>query len=254
MSKNHLLMPMDEAAQIIHVDGGKPTTTSKVIAEAFGKRHDRVLRAIDNLQCSVDFRHRNFGETSNIVSMPNGGTRTDRSYTITRDGFSFLAMGFTGKKAAEWKERFIAAFNQMEQELIRQAIQKQNSIWIQARQSGKVARLELTDAVQEFVEYAHKQGSTNAHRYYSSITMMEYRALFMIGRAVEDGFRDKLSALQSSHLTTAESIAQRALREGMTNELHYKDIYTLAKERVEQFAAMIGKSHPGDGRPALEAA
>jgi hypothetical protein len=87
-----------------------------------------------------------------------------------------------------------------------------------------------------------------------SITKMEYRALFIIGEAVGKGFRDKLTALQNSYLTTAESIAQKALRDGMAKALFYKDIYQLAKERVEAFAAMLGKSHPGDGKLALEAA
>lgn len=49
--------------------------------------------------------------------MPNGGTRTYRIFRITRDGFVFLAMGFTGKEAAQWKEAYITAFNKMEAQL-----------------------------------------------------------------------------------------------------------------------------------------
>lgn len=250
MSRNQLSIQLDDAAKIIHVDGGRPWTDSRMVAEKFHKRHDNVIRAHKNLKCSKEFNALNFEAVDYIDD--KGEYR--QMIRMTRDGFTLLAMGFTGEDAMIWKERYISAFNQMEQELTRQAISKHDAVWKQARLCGKVARLELTDAVQEFVEYAHAQGSTNARMYYTSITMMEYRALFLIGKAIGEGFRDKLTALQSSYLTTAESIAQRALREGMTNALHYKAIYTLAKERIEQFAAMIGKSHPGDGQRALEAA
>jgi len=73
-----------------------------------------VLRDIENLECSEDFRERNFALSSYSVDLQ---VRKYPYYKITRDGFSFLVMGFTGKKAAEWKEKFIAAFNMMEAKL-----------------------------------------------------------------------------------------------------------------------------------------
>lgn len=248
--KKQLMIPLDEASKIIHIDGGQPWTDSRIVADKFGKKHKNVLQTISNMKCSPDFSRLNFQPVEYIDERG----KAQPMIRMTRDGFTMLAMGFTGESAMAWKERYISAFNQMEQELTKQAIRKHDAVWQQARLSGKVARLDLTDAVHDFVEYAHAQGSTNARRYYGSITLMEYRALFLIGKVVGEGFRDKLTALQSSYLTTAESIAQRAIREGMANDLHYKAIYTLAKERVEQFAAMIGKSHPGDGQLALAAA
>jgi Rha family phage regulatory protein len=250
MRKKQLMIPLDEANMIIQINNGQPWTDSRLVAEKFKKNHKDVLRAIRNMECSFEFNERNFEPVEYVDE--KGESRP--MIRMTRDGFSLLAMGFTGKEAMIWKEKYISAFNQMEHELTRQEMQKHDAVWQQTRLSGKIARLELTDAVQEFVEYAHAQGSTNARMYYTSITMMEYRALFLIGKAVGDGFRDKLTALQNSFLTTAESIAQRALREGMTKKLHYKQIYILAKERVEQFALMIGKSHPGDGKMARSCA
>lgn len=104
----------------IQVVNGHATTTSLRIAEHFGKRHADVLRAIDRLECSTEFRERNFAFTSQPVHMPNGGIRNDTVHTITKDGFVFLAMGFTGKEAARWKEVYINAFNVMESEIARQ--------------------------------------------------------------------------------------------------------------------------------------
>ncbi|EEW2009201.1 Rha family transcriptional regulator [Escherichia coli] len=102
----------------ITVINGLAVTSSLAIADYFAKRHDDVLKKIRTLECSPEFRARNFAETSISVNQPNGGTRKLPCYQITRDGFAFLAMGFTGKRAARFKEAYITAFNQMEQALI----------------------------------------------------------------------------------------------------------------------------------------
>lgn len=250
MSKKQLQIPLNEASKIVHVDSGEPSTTSLIIAFEFGRPHKNVLREIDSLVEDGTIDRLNF----ELISYTDEMNREQRAYRLNERA-ALTAMPFIGgKKSREGQKKLVDAFIAMRSELTRIKVQQHDAVWQQARLSGKVARLELTDAVQEFVEYAHQQGSTNARMYYKSITMMEYRALFLISKAVGEGFRDKLTALQCSYLATAESIAQRALRECMTNGLHYKAIYTLAKERVEQFASMIGKSHPGDGKLALEAA
>jgi len=94
-------------------DRGEPVTTSLVVAEKFGKRHDNVLRAIDNLECSEQFILLNFEE----ISYVDVAGRKQRMVEMTKDGFAMLVMGFTGSAAAAWKEKFIAAFNEMERTL-----------------------------------------------------------------------------------------------------------------------------------------
>lgn len=90
----------------------KPTTTSKILADRFNKVHRDVVRAINNLDIPEDFRVRNFAQSKFKADNING-LEYD-CYEMTRDGFTLLAMGFTGKKAMEWKVKFIEAFNQME--------------------------------------------------------------------------------------------------------------------------------------------
>ena len=102
----------------ITIDNGQAVTTSLAVANSFSKRHDDVLKKIRTLDCSPEFCARNFAETSISVNQPNGGTRKLPCYQITRDGFAFLAMGFTGKRAARFKEAYINAFNQMEKRCI----------------------------------------------------------------------------------------------------------------------------------------
>lgn len=98
-------------------ESGVAVTTSYLVAETFGKNHKRVLEDIDRLNCSEDFRKPNFGLSLKLRELPNGGHKEDRYYTITKDGFTILAMGYTGKKAMEFKEKYIDAFNAMEKQL-----------------------------------------------------------------------------------------------------------------------------------------
>lgn len=101
----------------IAIVDGQVVTSSLAVADFFSKRHDDVLKKIRILDCSPEFCARNFAETSILVHQPNGGTRKLPCYHITRDGFAFLAMGFTGKRAARFKEAYINAFNLMEKSL-----------------------------------------------------------------------------------------------------------------------------------------
>jgi Rha family phage regulatory protein len=97
----------------LEITEGRPTTTSNVIAANFGKRHTNVLKAIRNLECSDEFRRLNFEQSSYI----NEQGKVQPSCRITKNGFAFLAMGFTGKDAALWKESYIAAFDSMAEAL-----------------------------------------------------------------------------------------------------------------------------------------
>lgn len=83
---------------------------SLMVAEMFGKRHDKVLRDIRELDCSEEFRLSNFGESSYL----NEQNKKQPCYDMTRDGFVFLVMGYRGKKAAQFKELYIKRFNEME--------------------------------------------------------------------------------------------------------------------------------------------
>lgn len=93
---------------------GQITTTSQQVAERFGKNHKDVLRAIRSLECSADFYQLNFAPVIMAYTNGKGGVQKATAYRITRDGFMFLAMGFTGEGAAKWKEAYITAFNTME--------------------------------------------------------------------------------------------------------------------------------------------
>ena len=94
-------------------------TTSRVVAEKFGKRHDNVLRDTQKVieEAPEEFSLLNFEERDYLDSRGKQQPQIE----MTRDGFVLLAMGFTGTAAMAWKVRFIEAFNLMEAELTARA-------------------------------------------------------------------------------------------------------------------------------------
>lgn len=229
----------------VYEKGGQLWTTSREVAGKFGKRHDTVLRSIRNLECSDDFRRRNFAESSYL----NEQGKEHPEFLLSRGGFSMVAMGFTGREAVAWKEMFIAAFDAMEKRILqlsRQAERRAAVDWQQARQGGKEMRRAVVEAIAEFVAYAKGQGSLNADRYYLNITRMTCRELFdcagLDGGQLSQGVRDFLNASQLAVLAAVEDTLGRELRDGMSRGLSYPDVYRQARERVRAFAGVFGKT------------
>ncbi|MFJ3114945.1 Rha family transcriptional regulator [Pseudomonas protegens] len=99
--------------KFVEARNGEAFTTSQNVADAFGKLHKDVLRKVESLECSADFTERNFTPSEYIDA---SGRRLPQ-WGMTKDGFMFLVMGFTGKKAAAIKEGYISAFNWMAEQL-----------------------------------------------------------------------------------------------------------------------------------------
>lgn len=114
----------NQNAPVVTVSGGVVTTLSTDVADFFEKRHNDVIRTIETLiSRTPSERLRNFAETVVTRANPSGGAPIQsKAYRLTRDGFTFLAMGFTGKKAQAFKWAYIDAFNHMEATLKAQAI------------------------------------------------------------------------------------------------------------------------------------
>jgi Rha family phage regulatory protein len=95
-------------------ENGIVYTTSHNVADFFERRHDHVLESIDDLLGFPEIRETPgslFIETGRIDTQ---NAQTYRAYSMTRDGFTILAMGFTGKRAISFKVAYIKAFNAME--------------------------------------------------------------------------------------------------------------------------------------------
>lgn len=111
---------MNEEIQFVSIENGKAVTTSRLIAEKFGKEHKNIIRSIRSMGCSLQFSRLNFEPRDYVDS--RGKVQTE--YIITKDGFTFLVFGFTGEQADQFKEEYIGAFNERGREIMRLKMQK----------------------------------------------------------------------------------------------------------------------------------
>lgn len=116
-----ILTQTDNAEQLVEVatrqfngeQASEVITNTLLVAKHFGKNHRDVLRAAKNLECSKEFRERNFAQSSYI----NEQGKSQPMIEMTKNGFVFLVMGFTGKQAAQFKESYINAFDEMAEQI-----------------------------------------------------------------------------------------------------------------------------------------
>lgn len=97
---------------IVKIEGGKPVTTSVAVADYFERQHKDVLDSIRNILTEVpdDFSRRNFPPSTYTDS--RGKTRD--CYLLTKSGFAMTALGFTGKKAIQFRLAYVCRFDEME--------------------------------------------------------------------------------------------------------------------------------------------
>lgn len=110
-----LIVPVDNELHL-QTENGQVVVSSRVVAERFGKEHNKVVRAIEN---KIESLTRQNCRVKNlfIESTYNHNGNEYKEYLLTRDGFTFIVMGFTGAEADKWKLKYIEAFNKMEQAL-----------------------------------------------------------------------------------------------------------------------------------------
>jgi Rha family phage regulatory protein len=207
--------------ELITIKKDKAVTSSLRVAEIFHKNHAHVLRDIECLDCSSDFRESNFG----LSSYKSEQNKKLPMYYMTKDGFAFLVMGYRGKKAAKFKEDYINAFNLMENTLK----EKQTAAWIETRQQGKLTRKAETDIIKKLVEYAKEQGSTHADMLYVTYTKLANKIIGV-------KHREDATTMQLNNLSLAEHIIKNVIDSGIQTEMNYKDIYKESKKRLELFS------------------
>lgn len=129
---------------------GVPVVSSRRVAELFNREHKNVLASIETCGCSIEFNRLNFKPTYYKDSQG----RKQPEILMTKDGFAFIVMGFTGKKAAQFKEAYIKCFNEMER-------------FIRSRNLARLEFPELTDAIKsvhtqpKFYHYSNEADMIN---------------------------------------------------------------------------------------------
>ena len=170
---------------------------------------------------------------------PNKGSkggRPEESFLLNERQFILLVMlAKNTKSSIELKTRVEKEFFRL-----RESLSKTND-YLKVRQDGKQVYHQKSDTIKLFVDYATEQGSSNAKMYYANLANMENSALFFLEQKYPN-VREVLSIRQLMQVATADQIVEKSLIEGMENNLHYKDIYKLAKDNVISFSNLIGKS------------
>lgn len=179
--------------------------TSLDVAETFEKEHRRVLQDIKEMQCSEEFRLHNFVQSA----YANAQNKKQPMYLITRDGFTLLAMGYTGQKAMKFKEAYIKQFNAMEKSLFER---------IKEREKGIAVRQALTKALQQSSENERMHGHA-----YSTYTNLIYKSIFgkdakhlreEYGISKKDELRDYFSAEELQQVQKAEMLVSSLVEYG----------------------------------------
>ena len=212
--------------ELVYLKNDEAVCSSLQVAEKFGKRHDKLISEIERMYSDLIGKGcaQNGGDPLFVKSSyvhPQNKQKYPM-YLMNRDGFSLLVMGFTGKKALDWKLQYIKAFNQMEN-FIRE---KSTQTWVETRKYGKLTRKAETDTIQKLVEYAKKQGSGHAEMLYMTYSKLANK---MVG--VKS--RDEATVKQLNDLSLVENIILHEIDLGIIKRKHYKEIYKDCKNRIE---------------------
>lgn len=162
-------------------------TTSLEVADVFEKRHDHILRDIDKLKKDVP----NFGEMFEESQEPDSYDRLRRVIYMNRDGFTLLAMGFTGDKALQFKLKYIEAFNKMEQMLKEQALPQtpEEKLALTMQVTSRLDK-RVTN-VEEKVDYLTNTSELNETQRYQLLQARKSKVIQACGGADSNYYREK---------------------------------------------------------------
>ena len=210
----------DKMDELVYLKNDEPVCSSLQVAEKFGKRHTHVIERIEKIIENDSTENSAQCFKASIYKDSTG--KSNKMYVMNRDGFTFLVMGFTGKKANEWKWQYIKAFNQMEKFIL----ERQTQAWIDSRKAGKLTRKAETDTIKKLVEYAQAQGSQHADKLYMTYSKLANK---MAGVSK----RDEATVTQLNNLSLMEHIILCVIDSGIVAGKHYKEIYQDCKKRLE---------------------
>ncbi|MBQ3445111.1 MAG: Rha family transcriptional regulator [Selenomonadaceae bacterium] len=215
--------------ELVFLKSNQALTTSLKMADYFGKRHDNVLQAIERANATL----LNFKDSKNAIIKTTYKDETGKSnpmYLLNRDGFMFVAMGFTGEKAAQLKWNYIQAFNAMEAALA----ERKSEQWQEIRSATKVGYKDLSAAVKELYEWAFSHGCKVSEK----VFYMNFAKLMNKTLGINPNSRDTLAAWQLYEIEKLQFIARTIiaglLAKGEDYHLPYRD----CKSAFETYARL----------------
>lgn len=224
----------------ITIHNNEPVAGTHLIAQGFERKHKYIIELIENNL--EDFK--DFGGLKRQKVKTKG--RSINEYLLNEDQALFLGALFRNSKlVVHFKKSLVKEFSIVRRQLAALRVHQSSRRYRVAREVGKSVRKEATGVIQQFVIYADKQGSSNSQYYYSNITRMANRLLF-IAKTKFKNLRDVMSVKQLMTISAADQIIEKALVDGMVLENPYKEIYKDVKSKVSLFAELHGQSEVVD--------
>lgn len=216
---------------LVSIINNQAVTSSRKVADRFGKPHKNVLKKIHMLSAEIsaersakkvaDPLNENYNPQFYESTYTDEQGREQPEIIMNRDGFVELVGNMNGKKAREWKRLYYAEFNRME----RVIQEKSLPMWIEARKNGKLTRRNETDTIKKLVEYAKSQGSTHADKLYMTYSKLANNTANVFNR-------DNANVKELNTLDEVETMIYKVIQMGMAEGKQYKEIYQDCKRRL----------------------
>lgn len=232
---------------IVEIYNNEPRAGTFLISQGFVLPHKSVVDLVRRFKS--DFQDFSVLKTLKLKST---GGRAANEYLLDEDQVMFLGTLIRNSKVAvQFKKNIVLEFKRCRKELEALKVNSKCPVRMQARFAGKLVRLETTDTMKEFVDYARGQGSKSPDKYYMAITKMMNGLLFIV-EGKHKVLRDVMSTTQLMTVSSAEHIIERSLSINMKKGLFYKDIFKTVKADVFTFAELHGQSHVIDDAMKLQ--
>lgn len=208
-------------------------TTSLKVAEVFEKPHKDMLEKIRFLAAEISATklEPDYNPQFTESTYKDERGKTYPLFVMNRDGFTELVGNLNGKKAREWKRKYFAAFNAMEQILLRQ----QNEQWQAIRAAGKVGNRAMCDTIHDLlIPLAREQGSTVPDKMF----YVTYQKAVNKAAGVKPNSRDELSIGQLYEVEKLQSMVEVSIKGLAARGDGYKQIYRGTSQTIEKYSRL----------------
>jgi len=220
---------------IVLTDGKKVFTNTLIVADGVGLEHRAVMTLLKTHSNTETL------STYQMLKVSRGGRPVKYAELSELQVTFLITLMRNSKKVVEFKEKLTKEFYNQRNIIAELIAQQKDPNWQMVRSDGKLVYKQKTTVIKQFVDYATKQGSKSAKRYYSNLAKMENKALFFVEQRYTN-LREIMTIKQLMQVSTADDVIERALIDGMNSAMDYHEIYKLAKHRIICFAEIIGQS------------
>lgn len=217
---------MDE---LVIMYGKQVVTTSLKVAEIFGKEHKHVMETVRKLTAENSTVRKMFIEDSYL----NSRNQQQPMYYMNRDGFTLLAMGFTGSKAMEFKLKYIEAFNKMEQ-IVRQELPQTPEEKLALTMQVTLRLDKRVGKIEKSIDEIQNKSEIDSDQRYKLWVARNKKAVMALGGKDSNAYKDKALSRKTF----------RALERSLKKKFVISRYEDLKKENFDEAIETINKWYP----------